>query len=511
MKKDKSIKIEGDSLAPAITGDNNIVNFTSSKPQTIQEAIIQWQSQTKIPLNLNLVLQSRKKEIEELLRLLSQSPSKIIVVSPRSEEESYAFIINALNTKEEYIDRVKIIKSQDAWDSALDSDDSFILVYREFTPSNIGMAIAKGHFVIEAEESINIKDSSHDIITLPRIEKNLQVSTLEKMGFDYKDAWKIIEDTKGFFHAIVQHPMLQPYERINPEWVEKYSLDVLIAILFVNSWNKTYKADMDIINHLSGIEYEYLEKELYLLAKESNPPIRLVGNVWQVISKINLWDLMVNKISDNHLEKFKIVAIDVLTEIDPAYELDPDKRSYAYIYEKVMKHSGLVRSSIADTLVMLSVFGDSISDNIQVRIDNWLKELFESNLGVEAWYSYHQNLSMLAEASPDSFLTALEKSLDTIEETKIEKLFTDSGDMMMGECSYCNLLWALETVSWNKEYLVRVILLLARLSELDIEYGRNNRPFNSLKDIFTGWVRYCSATHDERIGIIENVLLKKIP
>lgn len=510
MKKE-SILIKGDNIAPIITGNNNELYLSTAKPQTLQQAITEWQSQTKIPLSSNLVLQSREKEVEELLRLLSQPPSKIIVVSPRSKEESYAFIINALNSKTEYEDRVKIIKSQEAWDSAVATEDSLILVYRGFIPTNIGLAITKGHFVIEAEESINIKDGVHDIVTLPKIKKGLQVSILEKMNFNHRDAWKIIEDTKGFFHAIVQHPMLEPYERINPAWVEKYSLDVLITILFINSWNKTYEADKDIINQLSSIEYEDFEKELHLLAKEANAPIRLVGNIWQVISKINLWDLIASKIPDSHLEKLKSVVIEVFTEIDPAYELEADKRSYAYIYEKVMKHSGLVRSSIADTLVMLSVFGDSISDDIQIRIDNWLKELFESNIGVEAWYSYHQSLSTLAEASPEGFLVSLEKAIDAIEETKIEELFTDSGDLMMGECAYCNLLWALEAVSWNKDYLVHVVLLLARLSELDIEYGRKNRPFNSLKDIFTAWVRYCSATHDERIGIIENILFKKYP
>ena len=337
MEENKSVNIEGDSHAPIVTGNNNTLYLSTTKLQTLQEAIIQWQSQTKISLNPELVLQSREKEVEELLSLLSQPPSKIIVVSPRSKEESYAFIINALNSKTEYEDRVKIIKSQEAWDSAVATEDSLILVYRGFIPTNIGLAITKGHFVIEAEESINIKDGVHDIVTLPKIKKGLQVSILEKMNFNHRDAWKIIEDTKGFFHAIVQHPMLQPYERINPEWVEKYSLDVLTTILFVNSWNKIYEADKDIINKLSGVEYEDFEKRLHFLAKEPNPPIRLVGNVWQVISKINLWDLVVNKISDNHLEKLKTVVIEVFTEIDPAYELAPDKRSYAYIYKKVFR------------------------------------------------------------------------------------------------------------------------------------------------------------------------------
>lgn len=492
-----------------ITGDGNSLHLSSPKAHTLQEAITQWQSQTKINLSPNLVLKSREEQINQLVHLLSQSPSKIIIVSP-TKEESYSFIINVLQAKGEYTDRVRIVTSQESWNEEI-KEKALILIYRGFTPNNIGMAITQGHFVIEAEESINIKDKTHDIIELTKIKKSQQVATLQDLGFDHSKAWKIIEDTKGFLHAIIQHPSLHPYEKVEPDWIEKNSINLLSAILFINSWNRTFEADRKILSHLSGLEYEVLEKELHILSNDNNPPIRLIGNIWQVISKINLFDLIANKISTTQFDKLKSIVLDVLTEIDPAYELKPENRIYAAIYNKVMTHSKLIRNSLADTLVMLSAFGDIVTDNIQAEIDSVVKELMEKNLNIEAWYSYHQCLPILAEASPDSFLSSLENSLENIDETKIEQLFTDSGDLMMGECSYCNLLWALETVSWNKGYLVRVILLLARLSELDIEYGRNNQPFNSLKDIFTGWVVYSSATHEERIGIIENILFRKHP
>ncbi len=511
MEENKSVNIEGDSHAPIVTGDHNTVYISTTKLQTLQEAVTQWQSQTKILLNSNLVLKSREKEVEKLFSLLSQSPSKMIVVSPRSKEESYAFIINALNTQEEYGARVKILQNQETWDSAVVTEDSLILLYKGFTPTNIGVAITQGHFVVEAAESTNVKDRSHEIIELSKIKKSQQVSTLQEMGFDHEKAWKIIEDTKGFLHAIIQHPLLEPYERVNPEWVSKYSIDILTTILFINGWNRTNKEDIAIIERLSGLECEAFEIELNALRKEDNPPIRQVGNVWQVISKINLWDLVVNKISDIQFDKLKPIVLELFREIDPAYELAPEERSYAHIYEKVMKHSGLVRSSVADTLVMLSVFGDTILDNMQMRVDTWLKELFESNLNIEAWYSYRHVMSLLAEASPSSFLTALESSIDNIEATKIDELFIDSGDLMMGECNYCNLLWALESISWNTEYLVRVVIVLARLSDLDIKYGRNNQPLESLQNIFLGWISNSSATHEERVGIIENILFKKLP
>ena len=509
---DKSVSIKGNNEGIVNTGDNNTFYQSSVKPQTFQQAITEWQSQTKIPLNPKLILLSREKEIEELFSLLSQSPSKIIVVSPRSEEESYAFIINTLNTQEDYADRVKIIKSQESWDSALDNKDNFILVYRGFTPTNIGLAITKGHFVVESEESINLSDQSHGIIELPKIRKSNQIETLKEMGLDYDKAWKVYDDTKGFLYAIAQHPLLQPMERVRPDWVNNYSMDILSTILFINSWNRDKESDTQIIEQLSGMTYASFETELHNLKKEKNAPIRLVGNIWQVISKINLWDMIADRLSLTQIEKLKPILLEVFTEIDTAYEMSPTERWSAHIYEKVMKHSGHIRGNLADTIALLSSFGDSkitFSSSITTLISSWLQELFETNHNVEAWYSYHNELSLLAEASPDNFLNAIEQTLEDSQSTRIEELFADGGDM--GGCFYCSLLWALESISWNLDYFPRVVSVLAKLSELNIESNMGNQPFNSLRDMFLGWTVASSATHKERIEILEYILLKNHP
>ncbi|MCH9741094.1 MAG: hypothetical protein K0U38_09720 [Epsilonproteobacteria bacterium] len=512
-KFDKSVKVEGNNQAPVITGDNNQLSLSITEPKTIHQAYTQWISQTKINLHPNLILKSREEQTKELLKLLSLTPSKIIIVSS-SEQESYAFIITSLKDNQEYSDRVKVVTTQESWDSLLKETASHILIYQGFIPNNIGVAITQGHFVIEAEESINIKDKSHQIIKLPKIRKTLQIDTLQQMGLSHDNAWEVYSDTKGFLYAIAQHPILQPLERVQPSWVSKYSMDILSTILFVNSWHRQNESDIKIMEQLSGLSYEALEQELFNLRKEKTPPIRLVGNVWQVISKINLWDMIADKISIAQIDRLRSATLEIFSEIDPAYELPPEERSYAHIYHKKMKYSGLIRESLADTLVLLSVFGSqkvSYAIDINEVIAHWLTELFESNLNVEAWYSYHQNLMLLAEASPKSFLTALEKSLDDIATTKIEELFIENGDAWMGECDYCHLLWALERVSWNVDVLPRVILVLAKLSALEIKVNRINQPFNSLKDIFLGWVPHCSATHQEQIQIIENILLKQYP
>ena len=466
-------------------------------------------SQTNIKLNSNLVIKSRENEVTELLALLEEEVSKIIIMSA-TEQESYAFILTSLKNEIKYSSKVIIITGQEAWDELIQSHSTLILIYKDFIPDNIGTAIQNNHFVIEAQEIKQTQDKLHKTITLAKIKKSQKIATLEEMGFSHNDAWKIYDETKGFLHTIVRHPLLKPNERVAPDWVDNYDINILSTILFINSWYRLDKDDMKIIETLSELSYEEFEKKLFLLQKEQNPPIRLIGNVWQLISKINLWDLIAHKISIIQIDKLKPILLDVFKEINPSWDITAKKICFSY--DKEMKYSVSIRESIADTLVLISVFGKenmTYSSDINITISYWLKELFEINLNVEAWYSYGSQISLLAEASPISFLSALEKTLENQSTTKMQELFEDAGDM--GGCFHCNLLWALERISWNHELLPRVVLVLAELSKLEIKSNMGNQPFNTLKDIFLGWVNYSSVTYENKIQILEHTLYIKYP
>ena len=92
----------------------------------------------------------------------------------------------------------------------------------------------------------------------------------------------------------------------------------------------------------------------------------------------------------------------------------------------------------------------------------------------------------------------------------ITGLFSESEGVFSG-CPHSNLLWALEGISWNIDYLPRVTTNLARLSEIDPGGTYSNRPFGSLADIYLGWIRNTSASHNERIEILKHVLTKQFP
>ena len=237
------------------------------------------------------------------------------------------------------------------------------------------------------------------------------------------------------------------------------------------------------------------------LKSENNSCIRLVGEVWQVISKINMWDLIMDRISGSSMEKLEGIAFNILTEVDPRYFVDPQNRWLAF--DKKLRHSNHIRESISNTLLLLSTLD-------KYNVEAWITKIFKNNLNVEAWYSYGSQLQILAEASPESFCKAIEETLDKISETHLEKLF-ESEDNFMGEHPYCNLLWALEVVSWNTDYLSRVILILARLSNLEVDIKISNTPFNTLKIMFLGWINYSCINYEDKKMILKNSLCKRFP
>lgn len=470
----------------------------------IEQALDRWSSQTRIKLSSDLVLVSRDEEKEKFISVLNNTPSKTIIIS-QSEEESFIFAVSTIKGEEKFLPRTLIVSSQNEWDNLIESKNSLILIPQNFTPNNIGHTIEKGHFVIEVGVSSSITDGSNIEIQLSKIRKEDKREVLETMGTERDKTWELIEDTKGFLHAIVKHPLLQPIDnKKKPDWIDKYSLDILSTIFFISSWNRDNQYDIKILERLSNLEYEIFEKQLHQLKTEKETPIRLVGNIWQVISKINLWDLIANKIAISQMNRLESVSLDIFSEINPKFEVNAQERWVAW--DKHLNYSGAIRESLADSLCLMSVFGESELKN---KISRWLESLYNQNLNVETWYSYGQQLLLLAEASPNSFLTAFEKALEK-KDSNLEKLF-ESGDITMGACFHCDLLWALERVSWNSEYVTRVVLILAKLSQLEIQSNMGNQPLNSLQDIFLGWVNYSSLTHNEKIEIIEHILLKKEP
>jgi hypothetical protein len=169
--------------------------------------------------------------------------------------------------------------------------------------------------------------------------------------------------------------------------------------------------------------------------------------------------------------------------------------------------SGLLRTGLAETVVLLSVFGGRVRgvSDASVRADSIVRQLID-HASAERWWSISPQIQVLAEASPAIFLAAVDESLAKPAPPVMALFQEDAGPL--GSAHHAELLWALEILAWSPSYVARVAELLAKLTTLDPPGGRwANRPFNSLVSLFRLWMPQTHATLDERQCVL--ALLRK--
>ena len=296
-----------------------------------------------------------------------------------------------------------------------------------------------------------------------------------------------------------------------PAWAQANAARELLAPLLVGAWQDSCKGDREALARLSGLSYESLQHILVRWAHESDPPLRRVGDIWMIAAQEDAWRLIACYLTDDDLNRFQTVAIEILSELDPAFELPPDQRYAASIYGKVLTRSGQLRNGIVETLALMATLssevpfmanrnGEAVAHSIVYRLLEKAKE--EGDL----WASLAYQLPLLAEAAPDIFLEAVEAGLSG-EHPVLVTLFQDqaSNAAFHSSSPHTGLLWALETLAWNPDYLGQSALCLARLAHLDPGGRLLNRPIKSLRDIFICWYPNTTAPLGHRLRVLDTI------
>lgn len=290
-----------------------------------------------------------------------------------------------------------------------------------------------------------------------------------------------------------------------------YASDLAIVNL-IGSWNEKYDADKNIISQIANGNYSSWISKMREIIQQPKSPLSLKNGIWTVTERQKLWELFGSRIYDEHLDKFKKYAIEVLTERDPSFELKPRERYASSIYGKMLIHSHVIREAIAESLALIgccsNVLTNCSSDKPETTAVLVLRKIFE-NADWVLWASLNNLLPLLAESAPETFLDAVEAALKQ-EQCPFDKLFSQEGNGITGENYLTGLLWALEGLAWDGKYLTRVSVVLAELSSRDPGGTWANRPANSLTTIFLPWSPKTTANIEKRKVAIKTIQ-KEVP
>jgi len=172
--------------------------------------------------------------------------------------------------------------------------------------------------------------------------------------------------------------------------------------------------------------------------------------------------------SEPLLKRYKECLLAVLTQTDPRVQMPPEDRWLAGIKKICHPYSSFIRQGLISALVKMAVTFPN-SSRIVFLISSTVREILinASNKALgERWASLAGWLGDFAEASPDIFLEAAAKLVKDDEACSV--LFVKTDNFLFNSSYHCNLLWALERLAWNSNYLSRVVDILALLESLTL-------------------------------------------
>lgn len=342
----------------------------------------------------------------------------------------------------------------------------------------------------------------HNGETIDDHEVDLKTDELNQLIIEVREKQEI---DSPYFTFMGKEETVSEYEKTTSLPVLSYVSTPLsekyVVLSLLGRWNDNNKNDKSVIQKLLATEHDE-SLQLVAYAKDKSTLLQLDGIHWKFTHKSELITTF-NKYNTPHLlEEFKVSAVEVLSELDPKFELEKDKRFLASLSGKDCKYSKDLRFGISESLVWLSINSDSLlGEQNKYLVDNVVYKVL-NNSDWHLWASLNELLPILAEASPKSFLKALQEQIAKHSEM-ITELFNQEGDGIISGNLMTGILWSLETIAWIPEYFQFVVIILAELSNLDIGGNYTNRPINSLKTLLLTWINNTTASIEDKMKAVK--------
>lgn len=443
---------------------------------------------------------------------LEASPQRPFLVAADSTGEALAFIACLFEHADvsRQRDLAAVFTSSNALNTLAAASSPFIPVAANAeTQESLPHVFTRMHCVATCPR--NAVDPAPDF-ALPLMGYTAFTQALEAMGVGRHESQRLISESGRSPTILRRRLSVLPAIR-RPSWASDQTLArSLIPICLAGAWHTHKSADQSALKKLAGCEYEELERNITALQQvEEDCPVWSVGQHHGVTSKVDALFAIAGLMTEQDIGKFFRMAEEVLSEADPALELPESDRWMAAVHNKLRDHSAALRDGIGETLVLLSMHGNSLfQDRLGMDIAAQVSSLVARLLAPlnQKLQSQERDLAIYAEAAPGRFLEILEEDLGSDEPVVHQLLRPVRG--AFSHCPRTGLLWALECVAWNPDFLSRACIVLAQLFRFEIDDNWANHPANSLAGILRSWMPQTAASLADRKAVLA-MLVKRFP
>lgn len=468
-----------------------------------------WTGRTEPSLTAVILTLGRAEAVSRVREWLLSPPS-LLTVQADTHEEALAFAIAVVQQlppaqSTALLDRCAVVTSPDAVPSLTDAGNALLLLgAAEF--GRIPPMLAQKNHVLEVVDRLHRDPSA---LVLPRQDRYALGDALKELGLPPARASRLGQETGGSITALRR--LLARGTGQIPDWAAPAEARPLVAALLAGSWDEGHPADREVVERIGQGPYAEVVSACTRWLHVSDPPLKRIANIWSWVSRADAWRHLARFVSAADLETFSSVALNVLGEKDPRFDLQPNERWLAEMKGKVSAYSPALRRGFVETVAMLGALTESREIQDGARASDRAGQLVYAllhNTESYVWASLADFFPDLAEAAPAVFLSEVEAALGG-ENRSIRALFEEENGALFPVSHHTGLLWALEGLSWAPDLLPRVAVLLGRLARIDPGGRLANRPLASLRHILLGWFPQTAASLGQRIAALDALLRKE--
>lgn len=469
----------------------------------------EYAARFKPSLTEKVLLCDRDEQTKELLSRLDSGPQEIPWRAD-SPDEVVAFAVAAIRSAEP-----ELRKFLEARTLVLDTEEAARQLARRANMIYIPRAAALAVSGLLSQHNPTIIPLGRDsarlrVNTLNRPTTRALSAAIETMGYDADAAYQLAR-TCGRSVTILGR-RIPNGDAGKPSWVD--GKRTLIPALLCGGWEGTREGDKEILRILADVDhYETYEEALQPLVKFQDPPIDREGDVWKIRAPVDAFVLLGHLVSKRDLDNLQLVTEEVFGEIDPLLDRADDDEPLLLTKQMQHRYSEWLRDGLATTLLQIAVLHQEAEVTIpgatpQAFVDQLVGNLPGLTKDYRLIASLKNQLPLLMEAAPRPLLSALERLLEGDLEV-IRPIFRSGGGLFSPTSPHTYLLWALETLAWDPDYLARVALIVARLAAIDPGGRTISRPINSLKEIFLEWNPGTNASQAQRLAVLDQIIIRE--
>lgn len=471
--------------------------------ETLEQAWHRWADVSEPRLTPDIFEPSIAAYLGRFKEWLGKPSDRPFVVAADSRDEALAFLACLFDDEElsRFKDLTAIFTSPAPLKTLIASSVPFIpIVYSEDVERELADAHRRLHCIVYRPRNAVDRDAD---ITLDLLRYEAFEKALKAMEIAEDEVDRLARES-GRSPTILRRRLSKNTAIKTPAWaVDNDTAKALIPMALIGAWHAEPEADREIIAFVADKKYEMVEDILARLLLFDDSPVWAAGRYRGVASKIDALFAVARLATQADLDRFFDAAEYVLSESDPALELPEKDRWAAGLYGKKRDHSGALREGICETLVILSVNGNTLFQSrlgidMESRVSSLIRKLL-TPLSLEKLLSHDQDLPRYAEASPNEFLKIIEEDLLQIESVVFGLLKPVERGSLWSSPVRTGLLWALECLAWKPQNLSRVTKILAQLSRTKIDDNWANKPDASLKAIFRSWMPQTAASVEQRV------------